>query len=208
MDQYKGMRTVEALAAALDASAGFVGRITTANLRLPTSNPGWSVRDVIGHSIAVTLKFASFANETTDRPRTPDEDPVGFDHETAFRAAATVAKTAWACADPARICHLPFGSFPAELAAGINLFDLLAHTWDIEAATREIFTCPDDIWATALQAARQVIGEYRDPRHYALELPPGPNPTVRSQFLSYLGRDAGLTARTSNTASGASSRHH
>ena len=70
-----------------------------------------------------------------------------------------------------RQCHLPFGTFPASLAAGNNLFDVLAHTWDIAAAAGVTPRCPDDLWSAGLQAARAVVGPDRDPHHYAAEIP-------------------------------------
>jgi hypothetical protein len=38
----------------------------------------------------------------------------------------------------ARPCHLPFGTFPASVAAGINLFDVLAHTCDARQYAPEV----------------------------------------------------------------------
>jgi hypothetical protein len=37
--------------------------------------------------------------------------------------------------DMTRWCRMSFSTFPAGLAAGINLFDVLAHSWDIATAT-------------------------------------------------------------------------
>src|ERR1700733_2199269 len=56
-------------------------------------------------------------------------------------------------ADLRRSCHLPFGTFTAEQAAGINLFDLLAHGWDISQATGASLVCPDTAWETGLKGS-------------------------------------------------------
>ena len=104
----------------------------------------------MNHSIGVTLKFADFAAGGNDHPRTPPGDLVGRDHRLALRSAAGAARAAWVSADMARPCHLPFGTFPAGLAAGINLFDVLAHTWDIAAATGVALECADDLWQAGL----------------------------------------------------------
>src|SRR2546425_134024 len=53
----------------------------------------------------------------------------------------------------------------------INLFDVLAHTWDIAAAAGVVVECPDELWSAGLEAARTVIGPGRDPRQYAPEVP-------------------------------------
>jgi hypothetical protein len=82
------------------------------------------VRDVLNHSIGVTIKFTGFAAGATDHPRPPAGDLVGSDHALALRSAAGSGRAAWASADMTRRCHLSFGTFPASLAAGINLFDV------------------------------------------------------------------------------------
>ena len=61
-----------------------------------------------------------------------------------------------------RPCHLPFGTFPASLAAGINLFDVLAHTWDIAAATGVALECADDLWQAAYTEAGWSAASFRD----------------------------------------------
>jgi uncharacterized protein (TIGR03086 family) len=180
----------EALVAALDTQVRTGRQVRIAQLGLESACPGWSVHDVINHSLGVTLKFAGFAAGRTDHPRAPAGDLVGPDHALALTRAAEAALVAWASADLTRPCHLPFGTFPADLAAGINLFDVLAHTWDIAAATGADLRCGDDLWIAGLDAARAVIGPARDPRHYAAEITVGQGASPRQRFLGFLGRAA------------------
>jgi uncharacterized protein (TIGR03086 family) len=142
----------------------------------------------MNHSIGVTLKFAGFTAGGTDHPQLPAGDLVGRDHGLALRSAAEQARAAWASADMTRRCRLSFGTFPAGLAAGLNLFDALAHTWDIATATGVTLHCGDDLWTAGLQAARIVIGPSRDARHYAAEIPLGANASPRQHYLAFLGR--------------------
>lgn len=181
---------LQALSAAIGAWRGLLDQLTAAELTLATPNPGWNVAQIINHSIAVTCKFTAFAVGAADRPRTPDHDFIGADHRIAFSDAADQALAAWRCADPHRECHLPFGTFTAEQAAGINLFDLLAHGWDIHDTTGATFDCPDTAWNAGLDAATRTIGEHRDLRHYAPELPTPPDASAQTRFLRYLGRIA------------------
>jgi uncharacterized protein (TIGR03086 family) len=178
----------EALVAALETQAGTGRQVRAWQLSLGSPCPGWSVREVMNHSIGVTLKFAGFAAGDTDHPQPPAGDLVGRDHGLALRSAAYAARAAWASADMARDCHLPFGTFPADLAVGINLFDVLAHTWDIATATGVTMQCRDDLWSAGLHAARMVIGPSRDVRHYAAEIPVSAAASPRQHFLAYLGR--------------------
>jgi uncharacterized protein (TIGR03086 family) len=142
----------------------------------------------MNHSIGVTLKFADFAAGGSDHPRTPPGDLVGRDHRRALRSAAAAARAAWTSADMVRPCYLPFGTFPASLAAGINFFDVLAHTWDIAAATGIVLECPDDLWSAGLETARTVIGPGRDSRQYAPEIPVTAAASPRQRFLAFTGR--------------------
>jgi uncharacterized protein (TIGR03086 family) len=178
----------EALVAALDIQVCTGHQVRAEQLGLDSACAGWSVRDVINHSLGVTLKFADFAAGRTDHPRAPGGDLVGRDHGLALAHAAGAARKAWASADLTRQCHLPFGTFLADLAAGINLFDVLAHTWDIAAATGTEPRCGDDLWIAGLDAARAVIGPDRDPRHYAAEIIVDPGASPRQRFLGFLGR--------------------
>ncbi len=101
---------------------------------------------------------------------------------------AAAATEAWGTADLGRSCHLPFGTFGAADAAGINAFDVLGHTWDMAEATGQRVEGPDELWAAGLDAARLVIGPDRDHAHYAPEVPTKGDATPMAQFLAYLGR--------------------
>jgi uncharacterized protein (TIGR03086 family) len=178
----------EALIASLDIQARTGEQVGAWQLPLESPCPRWSVREVMNHSIGVTLKFAAFAAGRTDHPRPPVGDLVGRDHGLALRSAAEQARAAWATADLTRQCHLSFGTFPAGLAAGIKLFDALAHTWDIATATGVSLHVDDDLWSAGLEAAQIVIGPGRDVRHYAAEILVSAHAPPRQRFLAFVGR--------------------
>ena len=177
-----------ALAEALEAQVTLGQAIETADLGLDSRCPGWQVRDVLNHSIAVTLKFAAFARGDTDTPRTPKWDHLGTDHRAALRNTATTAQDAWLDTDLDRLCHLPFGSYPASIAAGINLFDVLAHCWDVAGPTRSVVAIPDHLWEAGLTAAHAVIGPGRDLDHYGTPLEVAAAALPAEKFLAFLGR--------------------
>jgi uncharacterized protein (TIGR03086 family) len=182
------VEVVEALLAALEAQWALGTEATPPDLSRPTRCPGWSVSDVMNHSIGVTLKFAEFASAATDRPRSPTGDLVRGRLEPALRAAVDSARTAWSAADMSRTCHLPFGSFPADVAAGINLVDVLAHGWDVGAFGDAVFQCRDAVWSTGLEMAWRFMGPERDPRHYGVEIMVSDAAPPEPRFLGYLGR--------------------
>ena len=183
------MRPTVALMQALIETEAAFGRLTVLDLARPTCCAGWNVRQVLHHVTATTGKFAAFAAGDTDAPRTPSGDLLGPDPARAFAATAFAARRAWASVDPERPCHLPFGTFTAEQAAGINLVDLLAHYSDVTHAVGTATTGPVEVWRTALDVAREVVGdEDRDLDHYAPAQQVQPEAPASEQLRAYLGR--------------------
>ncbi len=178
---------IEALTATLAAQLELVQRIDAADLSRPSDCDGWSVGDVLNHSVGVTRKFAWFARGQTDAPLTPVGDLLGADHSEAVRSTVDTARAAWPEIDPNRTCRLPFGEFTASQVAGINLFDALAHCWDVAGPTNNSFTVPDELWVRGLAAAETVIGRNRDPSHYG-PMVVSRTASPRDRFLAYLGR--------------------
>jgi uncharacterized protein (TIGR03086 family) len=180
---------LQALVIALELQAGVGGQIQSSQLSLASPCPGWTVREVLNHSIGVTLKFTEFAAGTTDAPHAPPGDLVGRDHRQALRVAARAAQKAWTGADMGRTCQLSFGTFSADAVLGINLVDVLAHTWDVAVAAGVDLVCEDSLWTTSLDAAQLLIGPYRDLRQYAPAIAVGASASVRQHFLGFVGRN-------------------
>ena len=181
---------VHALFDALEVQVGVGQRVHVEQLPRASRCSGWTVRQVLEHSIGVTRKFTEFASGATDEPHAPPGDLIGSDHRVAVRDAADGARAAWGTADMTRSCRLGFGTFPADIAAGINLFDVLAHTWDIATAVGVDLDEDHDLWLIGLDAAQDVIGADRDRGHYDPEVPvPGTAPPM-ARFLAFLGRAA------------------
>ena len=88
----------KALLDALDLQVEVAGGIPAALLPVASTCPGWSVRDVMNHSIGVTQKFADFAAGRTDEPHAPPQDLVGADHVAALRGVRDAARAAWIAA--------------------------------------------------------------------------------------------------------------
>jgi uncharacterized protein (TIGR03086 family) len=179
-----------ALTAVLDAQVAVGNSVQGSQLSVASACRDWSVGEVMNHSIAVTTKFTQFALGATDRPHDPAGDLLGSDHRSALRSSTQAAKGAWAAADPTRLCHLSFGVFHAEHIAGINLFDALAHTWDIAVPFAIPIRISEEAWIVALEAARQTIGAERDLNQYQPELLIDEHASPDERFLAFLGRSA------------------
>jgi hypothetical protein len=90
--------------------------------------------------------------------------------------------------DRSRVCTLSFGTFDAEMTAGINLVDVLAHGCDMSPIQDRWFDGGEELWMAGLVAARSLIGPHRDLRHYGPEVVTGPHATSQERFLAFLGR--------------------
>jgi hypothetical protein len=94
---------------------------------------------------------------------------------------------AWRTADLSQTCRLPFGRFSVEEAAGLNLLDVLAHTWDMASPLGIELDDDDAVWRDGLAAAHHLIVLDRDPRHYGpAKRAMGASPMM--DFLGFLGR--------------------
>jgi uncharacterized protein (TIGR03086 family) len=182
------VEVIEALGIALESQCQLGEGLTSSDLSGTTTCPGWSVFDVMNHSIGVTLKFTEFASGATNRPRTPAGDLVGDRLGPALRMAADTSRTAWSAADMSRACRLPFGTVSSETAAGINLVDVLAHGFDVGEFGDVAFSCQDEVWRTGLVVAQRLIGDDRDPLHYGAEVAVSDSAPTQRRFLGYLGR--------------------
>jgi uncharacterized protein (TIGR03086 family) len=179
---------VTTLVGALELQLDVVQLVPADGLDLMSRCDGWTIREVLNHSLGVTRKFADFASGVTDEPHSPPGDLLGQDHRAAMRSTVNQAGAAWRTADMSRTCRLTFGAFPAEAVVGINLFDALAHTWDIAATIRVDLDVHADLWTSALDAARAIVGASRDPEHYAPEIQIRPTAPPMHRFLAFLGR--------------------
>jgi uncharacterized protein (TIGR03086 family) len=184
---------IEALLAALDLQVEVGEQLRPSHLAHDSRCAGWSIRDVLGHSIGVTVKLADFAAGTTDEPRTPEGDLVGPDHRLALERAAEAAGISWASADRARCCTLPFGTFTTDGVVALNLVDVLAHTWDVAEPEAISLDGADQLWAWGLDAAELVIGPERDLGYYAPARAPDAAASPQERFLAYLGRTSSVS---------------
>jgi uncharacterized protein (TIGR03086 family) len=182
------MSRVHALTTALEQQLAVVRVVRPEQLDLESRCEGWTIRQVLDHSLGVTHKFANFAAGLTDEPHTPQRAMLSSDHETAAAEEVNYASNAWRAADMTRRCRLPFGTFQASEAAGINLFDALAHTWDIAAPIGVDLAQDHPVWLEGLDAATAVMERSRDREHYAAAIPSGDSASPMRRFLAYLGR--------------------
>jgi uncharacterized protein (TIGR03086 family) len=125
------------LITALDDSYAHAAKtITDADARqlaLPTPCAQWDVRAALDHLIGTTWMF-TFANQD----QAVGEDAVGIgddDPRCALSNAAEANVASWRAPGAFNgVRTFPFGAFPADAAAMMNLSEVVVHTWDIATA--------------------------------------------------------------------------
>jgi uncharacterized protein (TIGR03086 family) len=125
------------LVAALDSSyeraAALIAGIDAAQLARPTPCADWDVSATLDHLVGATWMF-TLANQGQSVGE--DSFGVGDDRPQAALSAAAAANVAsWRAVgafDGERA--LPFGTFPADAVAMMNLAEVVVHTWDVEVA--------------------------------------------------------------------------
>ena len=143
----------------------------------------WSVGQLFEHLIGSIEMFATAAGAHA-RETAVEGTPVER-----FDAAVARNLAAWrALSDSAGMLTLPFGTFPAELVAGMNQMDSLVHGWDIGAALGLGVALPDELVEPALQTAQVTVPSFRG-HGFAEEVAPAGD-TAADRLLAFSGRDA------------------
>jgi uncharacterized protein (TIGR03086 family) len=186
-----GSGIVGQLGEALLTAAALADELPSRSLERASPCLGWSVLDVINHLAAVTEKFGRFAARMGGPTRQLRGDLVGTQPAKRFRDVAEAAAGTWREHPEAlsAVCVLPFGSFDGATAAGINLFDVVIHQWDIAAGAGIDHTINEELALVALSVAPLLVtGQARRSGHYAAPvlIPAGAPPSA--QLLATTGR--------------------
>jgi uncharacterized protein (TIGR03086 family) len=124
---------VDALDNSYARTAALIAGIDAAQLARPTPCADWDVRATLDHVIGASWMF-TLANE--GEAVGEDSRDIGPDGpEAALRAAHAANLASWrtpGAFDGERA--FPFGTFPADAAALMNLSEIVVHTWDIAVA--------------------------------------------------------------------------
>lgn len=179
---------VDALDGAYEHCAKVIVAIDDTQLGLPTPCGQWDVRATIDHLIGATWMF-TLVNEGRavgeDAGGIGDRDPIG-----ALSDAAAANAASWrrpGTFDGERT--YPFGTFPAEAAAMMNLSEVVVHTWDIATALGADDTV-DPAVAVMLDDFYRAISlePYRVHGAFGAEIPVDPSAPPAHRLLAKLGR--------------------
>jgi uncharacterized protein (TIGR03086 family) len=180
------------LITALDDSythaAKVIADVDTRQLALSTPCAQWDVRATLDHLIGATWMFTLVNQDQAvgeDAGGIRDEDPI-----VALTDAAGANIASWRAPgafDGDRT--FPFGTFPADAAAMMNLSEVVVHTWDIATALGADATIDPSIAEMVYEFYRLMsLDPYRAHGAFGAETPVEPSAPPADRLLALLGR--------------------
>jgi len=179
---------ITALDGAYEHCANVIVGIDDAQLALPTPCAEWDVRATLDHLIGATWMFT-----LVNQGRAVGEDARGIgggDPMTALTDAAAANVASWrgpGAFDGDRT--FPFGTFPADAAAMMNLSEVVVHTWDVATALGADATMDPSAAAMLDDFYGGIsLDPYRAHGAFGAEVRVGPNAPPAVRLLARLGR--------------------
>jgi uncharacterized protein (TIGR03086 family) len=162
--------------------------VDAAQLALPTPCAQWDVRDTLDHLIGATCMF-TMANQG----QTVGEDAAGIGADDPFKALTSAAEAnvaSWhvpGAFDGERT--LPFGTFPADATAMMNLSEVVVHTWDIALALGAHATIDATVAEMLLAFYEPMsLDPYRAHGAFGAEISTDSDAPASDRLLALLGR--------------------
>lgn len=138
------MDIVTALEASYEQTAKLATTLDAVQLAAPSPCAGWDVRATLNHLLGATWMF-TLVNQGVVAEEDAG-DVIGDDPNLAVAAAVKENLASWRQPGAFEgVRAYPFGTFPAEFAAMINVEEVVVHNWDIARATGTAVTIDDDI---------------------------------------------------------------
>lgn len=162
----------------------------------PTTCPGWTVRDIVGHVVwgqhlvqhwAQGLEHESMVG--SPGAEHPADEIGDTDLVEAWRSARQATQPMLTPENLRRVAQSrAFGSIPVEEFVGrILVVDFLCHSWDIAYPAGQPVILDDDLMTAAWDRMRDVP---RVPGGIGPELTPPAGADRQTRFLAFLGRRA------------------
>ena len=179
---------IDGLDGAYQHCAKVIDGVDDTQLALPTPCSEWDVRATTDHLIGATWMFT-----LVNQGQAVGEDAGGIagrDPIVALDDAAAANAASWRMPgsfDGVR--SYPFGTFPADAAAMINLCEVVVHTWDLATALGADATIDPALAAMLDSFYRPInLDPYRAHGAYGAEIPIDSSAPPAHRLLAKLGR--------------------
>jgi uncharacterized protein (TIGR03086 family) len=146
--------------AAQEWVGGLIDQVTPAQLDRPTPCADWTVRDLLGHIVAVATRVAVVGQG--GHPFSVPAQLTGLPDEAWSERYQTAVAEVWKAWDndaliDATVTVPPGVEVPGFAAISLYLTEALVHGWDLAVATGQDPEAPPAIVEPALASARQSI---------------------------------------------------
>jgi uncharacterized protein (TIGR03086 family) len=182
------MELLDALSQTFDHAGVIVAGVKPDQLDEPTPCREWDVRALLAHTVGVVINMGRGAGGEellADVNSTALESDLG----TQFRTEADRTLAAWNARGLDGEVNIGAGPMPAQAGISINLLDTATHSWDIARATGQDTDLPEEVAATVLAAARDIVTD--DIRSFAgfdAPVPTAADASTTDQLAAFLGR--------------------
>jgi uncharacterized protein (TIGR03086 family) len=151
----------------------------------PTPCPLWTVRDLVGHVVAVHRAIVADRDVAPAPPPATDTDLAAAWHGATADVMAALADPERATAPvTGRFAPMPF----EQLVGMLGCFDTLVHTWDLARAIGADERLDAGAVAFSFEALRPNDDAIRGEGSYGPKLEPPPGADEQARFLAFLGR--------------------
>lgn len=177
------MDQVTAHQRAQDVFAGVLANVKPEQLGLPSPCSEWDVKAVVDHVIG--------GNHWVENLVGVESASVPDDLLEAHSQSAAAAQAVFAASDGlTRMFELPFATLPGSAFIGLRTGDVLAHAWDVAAATGQSTDLDPEVAAEALDGAKAMLTpSFRGPgRPFGEEQPCPAGASKADELAAFLGR--------------------
>jgi uncharacterized protein (TIGR03086 family) len=153
-------QSVSDLERALEQAQSVLSGVAPSQLGATTPCAKWNVKDLSNHMVGGTMMFGSVTRGETMPDMTEAPDFTAGDIVSTFDAAKKSVLAAWQETGVfKREMVFPFATLPAEVAARVQMMEVVIHTWDLAQATGQVETLDDSLAETVLSFAGAIVPE-------------------------------------------------
>jgi len=178
----------ELIGEAVETTGGIIARIRPDQWELPTPCTEWNVRDVVAHLVSGNRVFTmALQGEKPgfDAYQQPVENPAAEYVSTSETMLALLE----APGAMGGMVHLPYGTMPAGVAAGLRFVDIMNHGWDLAKATGQPTDFAPELNEAALEMSRAAMqGRERPAGVIGPEQPAPAGASAADRLAAFLGR--------------------
>jgi uncharacterized protein (TIGR03086 family) len=153
----------------------------------PTPCADWTVRELVGHVIAVHRHVAAGMVGDLDAPATDADLPAAWAGATADVRAALADRGRAGAPVGGRFAPMPFEDLVGRLLCN----DTVVHTWDLARATGQSEALDPVAVHLSFVMIRPADDAIRGAGGFAPKIEPPPDASEQTRFLCFLGRRAG-----------------